>query len=425
MNVRFVVVAALMLAPCGAIAQDAVSSRDTTTNRDAQVDVGDIWHRIRHKEKTPETRRDDNGRMVAAMPIVGWNPTFGLTFGGAAQVAFVAGNPDTTRISSSVSSLSYSTKNQTLFNVRFDLYSSENRWVVQGDNRVYVSGQSVYGLGADTPASAAIDTQYTWVRVHETVYRRVSGPFYVGAGLFFDSHSNVRPGDVADDTWATSPYVTYSDEHELPIDSQQSGGVTMNALVDRRVGEIDPRSGWMVQGWYRASFRDVFGGDSHWQLAHVELRTYFPLGGQPRTADPSPGGGVPAKHRLAIWTFTDLTTNGAPPYFDLPETVSDMYGRSSRGYQQGRYRGERVVYGEIEYRGMLTRNGLLAVVGFANAATITNLSEGENLFDSYAPAAGAGLRVLFNKRSRTNFCVDVAVGKAGAKGLYFAIQDAF
>jgi hypothetical protein len=38
---------------------------------------------------------------------------------------------------------------------------------------------------------------------------------------------------------------------------------------------------------------------------------------------------------------------------------------------------------------------------------------------------GGGLRVLFNKRSRTNFCIDVAYGKAGAQGVYFAIQDAF
>ena len=74
---------------------------------------------------------------------------------------------------------------------------------------------------------------------------------------------------------------------------------------------------------------------------------------------------------------------------------------------------------------MLTRNGLLGIVAFANATTVTNLDAGEKLFDSYAPAGGAGLRVLFNKRSRTNFCVDVAFGKGGAKGLYFALQDAF
>jgi hypothetical protein len=180
----------------------------------------------------------------------------------------------------------------------------------------------------------------------------------------------------------------------------------------------------MAEGWYRASFRGFFGGDSNWQLAHLELRSYVPLGAQP-SAGSAPGGGVPARHRLAFWTYADMTTTGAPPYFDLPSTVSDTYGRSSRGYAQGRYRGERLVYGEVEYRGMLTANGLLGVVGFANVVTLTNLSGGERLFDSYAPAAGGGLRVLFNKRSRTNVCIDVAFGKAGAKGVYFALQDAF
>ena len=219
--------------------------------------------------------------------------------------------------------------------------------------------------------------------------------------------------------------MTYSTQHGLPVDSQQSGSISANLLLDKRVGEIDPRRGWMVQGWYRFSFDGFLGGDSDWQLAHVELRTYLPLGPQPRTSETSPAVSVPAKHRLAFWTFTDVTTRGAAPYFDLPETVSDVYGRSARAYQQGRYRGERLAYGEVEYRGMLTRNGLLGIVAFANATTVTNLDAGEKLFDSYAPAGGAGLRVLFNKRSRTNLCVDVAFGKDGAKGLYFALQDAF
>jgi hypothetical protein len=91
----------------------------------------------------------------------------------------------------------------------------------------------------------------------------------------------------------------------------------------------------------------------------------------------------------------------------------------------GRYRGEKMVYGEAEYRSMLTANGLLGLVVFTNVSTVSNTSTGERLFDNVAPAAGAGLRALFNKRSRTNLCVDFAVGKAGAKGVYLAIQDAF
>jgi hypothetical protein len=417
MTLRGAALAALLVAPSGAFAQSPTAA--------SQVDVIDVWRTIRDQPPKPETGQQTQERMVAAMPIIGWNPTFGFTFGAAAQIAFIAGDPGSTRISSSVSSLSYSTKNDLLLNVRFGLHTSESRWFVEGDNRVYVSGQSVYGLGASTPSSNAIDADYTFVRIHDRAYRRVRGPLYLGAGLLFDSHSSIEPDDATADGWNASPYVAYSEKHGLPLDSQQSGGLSANLLVDKRIGEIDPRRGWMVQGWYRVSFDGFFGADSDWQLAHLEARTYLPLGPQPRASESPPGGGVPAKHRLALWTFADITTKGAAPYFDLPETVSDVYGRAARGYQQGRYRGERLAYGELEYRGMLTRNGLLGLVAFVNATTVTNLDAGEKLFDSYAPAAGAGLRVLFNKRSRTNLCVDFAVGKDGAKGLYFALQDAF
>ena len=424
MTLRGAVLATILLAPGGAFAQDPGRTTGGTDTA-PQVDVIDVWRTLRNQQPKSETGQEAQGRMVAAMPIIGWNPTFGFTVGAAAQIAFVAGSPETTRISSSVNSLSFSTKGDTLLNVRFGLHSGENRWFFEGDNRIYFSGQSVYGLGSDTPSSNAIDADYTFVRIHDRAYRRIRGPFYVGAGLLFDSHSNVEPDDAAGEGWTGSPYVTYSAQHGLPVDSQQSGGFSANLLVDKRVGEIDPRSGWMAQGWYRMSFDGFFGGDSSWQLAHLEARTYLPIGRRPRANESSAGGGVPATHRLALWTFADITTHGVAPYFDLPETVSDVYGRSARGYQQGRYRGERLAYGELEYRGMLTRNGLLGIVAFANATSVSNLEAGEKLFDSYAPAAGAGLRVLFNKRSRTNRCVDFAFGKDGAKGLYFALQDAF
>jgi hypothetical protein len=234
----------------------------------------------------------------------------------------------------------------------------------------------------------------------------------------------VKPSTVSEDEWNAGPYVTYSQQHGLPLGSQQSAGISFNALVDRRVGEIDPRSGWMVQAWYQMSFKGFLSADSTWQLGHIEARTYIPFGERAHSSSATPGGGVPAKHRLAFWGFTDLTS-GTVPYFDLPTTVSDTYGRSARAYIMGRYRGERLAYGEVEYRNMLTSNGLLGLVVFANTTTVSNAAAGEKLFDNYAPAAGAGLRALFNKHSRTNLCIDFAVGKDGAKGVYLAIQDAF
>jgi hypothetical protein len=100
-------------------------------------------------------------------------------------------------------------------------------------------------------------------------------------------------------------------------------------------------------------------------------------------------------------------------------------GRSARGYQEGRYRGEQLVYGEAEFRGPLLHNGLLGMVAFTTVTTASNKTTGEKLFDAAAPSAGAGLRLLLNKRSRTNLCFDFAWGKDGSTGVYLAIQDAF
>ena len=83
------------------------------------------------------------------------------------------------------------------------------------------------------------------------------------------------------------------------------------------------------------------------------------------------------------------------------------------------------MYGEVAYRATLTRNGLLGMVAFANTTTVSSLQTGEKLFDDFAPAAGVGLRVSFNKRSKTNLCADFAWGKSGSHGLYLALQEAF
>ena len=86
---------------------------------------------------------------------------------------------------------------------------------------------------------------------------------------------------------------------------------------------------------------------------------------------------------------------------------------------------EHLAYGEIEYRGTVTRNGLLGVVAFLNTTSVDNEDAGKKLFADFAPAAGFGLRVLLNKHSRTNLTADYGWGKAGSRGLYLGIQEAF
>jgi hemolysin activation/secretion protein len=118
-------------------------------------------------------------------------------------------------------------------------------------------------------------------------------------------------------------------------------------------------------------------------------------------------------------------TGGVAPYLDLPATGMDTYGRSERGYPQGRFRGEKMLYGELEYRWTVTGNGLFGLVAFLNAQTLSNEESGEKLLDSYAPGAGFGFRLMLNKRSQTNLCFDIGWGKEGSRAVYFAVQEAF
>jgi outer membrane protein assembly factor BamA len=235
---------------------------------------------------------------------------------------------------------------------------------------------------------------------------------HAGIGFHFSSHTSVGPGEGAEAAWSDSPYVTYSERHGFDLESQMSSGLSVNLRLDTRDHAINPGRGWLASASYRPFIEDFLGGDSTWQELYLDTRTYRKLGARGR-------------HMLAFWLWGDLITGGVAPYLDLPATGMDKYGRSARGYAEGRLRGEKLIYGEVEYRTTLTANGLLGMVAFLNTTTLSNSEGGERLFDNFAPGAGAGLRVLLNKRSKTNLCFDIGFGRAGSRGVYLAVQEAF
>ena len=92
---------------------------------------------------------------------------------------------------------------------------------------------------------------------------------------------------------------------------------------------------------------------------------------------------------------------------------------------QGRFRGESLVYGEAEYRFTVTKNGLFGMVAFLNTETLSSDETGEKLFDSFATGGGFGFRVILNKKSQTNLCLDIGFGKDGSRAVCLAVQEAF
>jgi hypothetical protein len=375
----------------------------------ATLDVGDLWRIARHKE---QAEADAARRFLVIAPSIGSKPSTGLNAGLAGNVAFFKGDPDSTHISSVSGGLKVSQKGQTLSGMKFAVFSDGNRWFAQGDNRLSLTSQNTYGLGSDTGPADSANVKYDLFRLYESVYRNVSPGLYVGAGVNFSAHTNIRPGSSSADVFDDSAYLAYTSRNGFAGEGQTSAGPGVGLIFDTRDNAINAQRGWLASATYRTFVEGFLGGDSSWQELYVDVRTYRNL-----EAD--------GRQRLAFWFLTDLVVGGVAPYLDLPATAGDTYGRSARGYSEGRYRGEHLAYGEVEYRNTITENGLLGFVAFLNTTTIGSVDTKTKLFDTYAPGAGFGFRVLLNKRSRTNLCTDYGWGKDGSRGFYLSIQEAF
>jgi len=387
---------------------------ETVKPAEPTKDLFDLLRELRHKPPPPPPGPEDYKKwMVAAAPVLTYGPTSGFGIGVAGNMAVYRGFPGTTRISSIVASVTATTKEQVLVNAKISSSAVDNRRRFEGDNRLYWTSQKTYGLGTDTVEGAAVDQKYDYFRFYETLYQKVARHTYLGAGFLYSNHRDVRPGDdEAEAAWPSSPYVLYSEKYGFDPESQTSAGISLSALVDSRDGPINPSRGWHAGLTYRAFFEGFLGGASSWQQLSYDGRTYFRL-----TPD--------ARHKLAFWLSGDFVLAGTAPYLDLPATGMDTYGRAGRGYPQGRFRGESLVYGEVEYRWTATRNGLFGMVAFVNTQTLGSDETGEKLFDSFATGAGFGFRLMLNKRSQTNLCLDIGWGKDGSTAVYFAVQEAF
>lgn len=406
-----------MLASTPLLAQEQAGS--SAAPFQPTIDAGDLWHLLRHNRADPlagdpgatgPTPTREHFFVVA--PTIASKPSTGLSAGLNSNLAFYRGDEKTTHISSISGGLRVSQKKQVLSGIRFNMFTAEDRWFIQGDNRLSWTSQNTYGLGADTLAKGAgtENVKYNALKLYETAYHHIGRHLFAGLGLNVSTHGNIRPGDGVLTTFDQSAYVAYNDRHGFRDDRQTSGGTSAGLLFDTRDNGINAQRGWLVSAAARTFFDGFLGGDSTWQQMTLDVRTYRKL-----TRD--------GRQKLAFWFMSDNVVSGTAPYLDLPATGSD--GRSARGYSDGRYRGEHLAYGEMEYRGTVTANGLLGVVGFLNTTTVDNADAGKKLFDDFAPAAGVGLRVLLNKHSRTNLTADYGWGKEGSRGLYLGIQEAF
>jgi len=365
----------------------------------AQKDIIDILHSFR-KKATPKTDSVSKQFNFSLVPSAGYTLSTGFAVDLSGNVVFYTDKNNKEKLSTAFSNVTYDQHKQFLFHTNSNIWSKGQKYNFIGDWRFLKYPENTFGLGSLTTPGQVNLINYSYIRFYQTVLRKVLTNFYTGFGYNLDYHYQITEAGNADNT--ISDFKNYG----LKTKSTSSG-ITYNLLFDNRKNPINASGGTYSNLIYRSNF-EFLGSDSRWQSLTLDLRKYFKVG----------------KHSdniLAFWMLDWLTLAGHPPYLDLPSTGWDTNGNTGRGYPQGRFRGNSMLYLEGEYRFKITGNGLLGGVVFTNAESLANQ---ENNFQKILPGYGPGLRIKFNKHSNTNLCIDYGIGN-NSKGFFVNLGEVF
>jgi len=386
--------------PSGMIAPKKSHTLDTAGQKDLLGILKDITH-INLKKPT---RVKGQKVYYSLLPIGTSVPGGGTALVTTTQAGFYLGERKTTYISTVT--FSPSTNFKGAFNLPFksNIWSSGNRWNFEGDMRYSYFPQYTWGLGGRQDEENKLLINYSYVRFYFSALKRIRPYIFAGIGYNLDYHISIHADKDTADLQQFSGYKYGTTNHSNSL----SSGLTFNFLYDARVNSINPLPGFFANIIYRANPK-FLGSDDVWHSLYIDVRKYIPFSREEQNV-------------LAVWSYLWTTMGSRSPYLDLPATGWDINQRSGRGFYNRRYTGKTLLYLETEYRKQLTANGLFGFVVFGNLNTVTEPDKTK--FAYIHPAAGAGLRIKFNKNSGTNIGIDVGFSK-GYQALYISLGEAF
>jgi hypothetical protein len=372
-----------------------------------ELDLIDIGQRILNKKYTPreDVIVNNKGRVhFSAFPAVGYTLQTGFAGVISGNAAFYIGshNHESENISTVVSSIAYTSKSQIIFPIASSLWTRGNEYNILTDWRYLKYPSETYGLGGHTQLDSGYNLDYSYVKLHQAVLKKISNDLYAGIGYDFDYFWNIS--EVNPPTDQPTDFEKYGLSK-----TEKASGISLDIKYDSRRNPLNPEKGIYANILFQPKFT-FMGSDENWQSLLLEFRTYIKFPGKSRNI-------------LAFWSYNWFTLGGSPPYLLLPSTAWDEFSNTGRGYIQGRFRSLNMIDQEVEYRFVVSRNGLFGGVVFANAETFSDVMTGK--YEVISPGAGLGIRIKLNKFSRTNIALDYAWGTQGSKGFFVNLGEVF
>ncbi len=372
---------------------------------DSLVDFGDVLSYLFHSKALSSENQVVQKRhnpAISFIPGILYSLSTGVAVSVNANAAFKPLN-EHSNISNVFANVNYTQNKQVITQVVTNLWTNNNEYNINSNWSYLKYPQKDFGLGGYSSENLVDDLDYSYIRLYQSVLKKIGYDFYMGPGFQLDYHWNIR------DTSTVNKPVNGASQYGLPKKTNAAGFV-WNLLYDTRKNITNPIPGSSLVNIIYRNNETWLGSDVHSQSLLIDMRRYFRLSQNNDNV-------------IACWSYNSFTLQGRPPYLDLPSTAWDTYNNTGRGYVQSRFRGNQMLYLESEYRFNITENKFLGGVLFTNAESFSETPGGQ--FKTVAPGYGAGLRVKFNKHSNTNVAIDYAFGKGGSRGLFMNLGEMF
>ncbi len=406
---------------------DTVRKKDSSYVSDSlkgptkQIDAIDIIRGIFKKGSKAALDQPDPRFNFSFIPSIGYTLSTGFVIGASAVSTFYTQKDRSLNISIVNAQVLHDARGQNILFMQSNLWADHDNYKFVSDFRIEKYPDVTYGLGDTTTTHRPDPITYNYLRIYQTVLRKVVPHLYVGIGYDLDVHYNI----VEDIVQAKNKkkqviltdYEIYAGVKTTTSPNTTSSGYTFNFLYDTRSNPENPLTGTFVDLIFRNNYM-FLGSNVDYSTAIFDIRKYIKLSRN-------------SNNVLAFWNYDWFTLDGKPPYLDLPSVGADMYNNTGRGYVINRFRGKHMIYLEAEYRFAIMRNGLLGGTIFGNAANYsTNITpptptSASDDLQKIIPAGGAGLRIKINKHSNTNLCIDYGFGIQGSRGFFVNLGEVF
>lgn len=340
------------------------------------------------------------GPSFLPVPVLGYSQESGLELGAISLYSFYTDRKDTLTRNSSITALaSFTTKKQSSFFLKSDVWTPQNKMHFSTEMRYKNFPFNFYGIGNNTSAADEDLITQKLVRFTGAAEKKLAKSTYTG---ILAGYENYRYSDKE-----TGGIFTHGTNF-----SGKGGGqllyLGLNQIFDSRNSNTYTTRGVFLKISYSYAPKIFDTDDFNGSLVETDLR-FFKTLGKPLVLGFN-------------GTYNSIRGNKVPFYL-MPQLGND---EMMRGYYSGRFRDETLValQSELRYR----PHARFGFVAFAGTGTVYD--RGNFDLSELKPAYGAGFRYFFDPARGLSVRIDYGIGEkrpgeTRQKGFYLSLGEAF